>query len=533
MPALPQYEARAADRGLQPNNIGMEARAQEGRRIGAFGQQEAGDIDQLGRVAEGVASQWEEHTTFQQMSAGMANAATNYNASLQSFAQMLKDPSVDKGDPTLARTAVEQFKASQEQIGKGFTTEAGQRWWAEHSAEQLDRFQQTVIGQTSQYAGIQAHQNLMTAAGARAQTVMQDPTQVKGALDDTEHGYLGMAATATIDAATGARIPELVQEDSARVALAGAQGAIYNAANKAALSGVTDPDAIRTQVHAALDTYISSDGRLSGLLGEHMEGLSSKADEVARSASYDARAAAEAKTKADRQDFEKAATQLYTAGMRSDGTWAPPQNYSQTLTALANMPGADFARIHDMQEAGQQAVRSSITGEYVQTDPGVKSQFMKAIGVPPDQPGALTEAKIIHAEGLGLLSHTDAAMFREAIGKPDPGRAQAWGQAERVVESFKSTFTKSVLGSVVDYSGDQAYGRFQQAAYDLFQAEIRTKSPAEAEQDMSNPSSPNYIGKLVARLVPTAQDRQRDLATWAGGSAGGNPGGPNPLAMPK
>jgi hypothetical protein len=332
MPPLPQYDSRAADRGLTPNNVGMEARAQEGSRIGAFGQQERNDVDQLARTAATVDQTWEEHQTFQQISAGMAADATNYNASLQAYAQTLKDPSVDKGDPTLAKTAVDQFKASQAKIAESFTTQKGKDWYLEHSAQQLDRFQQTVIGQTSQYAGLQALQNNEQATRANAATATQDPTQVSGLLDATERGHRGMAATATIDASTGERISEMTNEDGAKIADAGAQGAIYKVATRLGNQGITDPEAIKTQVQAAFTAYMGSDNRLAGLIGEKQPEYDRLIESASKAAASDgARQLEMAKVQGEVKSQQKANVFLAAFGTTD---LSNPDNLKQATTAV-------------------------------------------------------------------------------------------------------------------------------------------------------------------------------------------------------
>lgn len=512
MPDLPQFEANRADRGLQTNNIGMEAFAQEGRRVGAFYHQIGADV---GGTVKELGDQWQDHVTFQQISNGMAEDAQNYNQAMQAWGQMLKDPSIDKNDPSLAQKAVEQFKSYQDEMAQHFTTPKAREWYMEHSAQQLDKFQETIIGQQSQFAGLAALQNDDKMVGAYAQAAYTDPTQVSSIFGKVDLAHEALTSSGAVNAETAMRFSEITKEDKVKIADGGARGAIYNSA---------DPV-------AALNQYMQ-DPKIQEVVGDKMGEYTRMAEEVQRSRAYDQRAAQEQQTQQEKTQWQMTAAAEVAKGFQPDGSWTPPADYFTTIQKLAQTPGADLAYVDTLMNRGQEALKAHIDNTYTASDPGVYANFTRRLGIAPGTPGALTKPEIVEAGAKHLLSDHDVRTFTEGVDHVanDPGRAQAWGMVNKVTESFKSTFTKSSpLSNVVDFSGDQAYGRFQAATYDLWQAELQGgKSAAQAEQDMTDPKSVNYVGRLVAKIgVPTAAQHQQDIQRWGGGG-----GGPNPLAMP-
>lgn len=525
MPVLPQYESHAADQGLTPNNIGMEARAQEGRRVGAFGQQEKEDINQIGRDAATVANTWEEHQTFQQMSAGMAAAATNYNASLQSLGQTLKDPSVDKGDPTIAKSAVDGFKASLDQQGKSFTTIKGQQWWQVHAAEQVDRFQTTAIGLVSQASGVQAVNNLHQTSEAHAATAAADPTQVPGLLDDTAHGYTGMAATATITAETGAKIPEIQTADQAKIADAGAQGAIRGAAAKAAQAGQTDPDAIRTTIQSALDQYMGSDKRIVGLIGE-------KADEydtqVERATSRVV-TMVKAQAQAGRQQLEDAGHQEFSEIMKESheyirsGQAVPPALIARGNAFTDRYGSVLPGETETLNNAFDHSVEDKNSLKFQTSDPRTSAAMSKGILIPEGQPGHIGDADIYKAVHIThTLSVEEGAQLSTAAKQISDNPEVATGRKsldEWLDTNVRPRMTKSATaasqlnpdGSInfaalgakpVDLKGDQAYAEARREAELSYMQDVgKGTPPGQASDKLTNPSSAGYIGNRIQALI--------------------------------
>lgn len=514
MPDLPQFTASPQDSRIEPSNLGVEAETQAGRRIGEYSDQ-VGHI--LGQDISQTGQAFQQHVTFQQQSHGLATAAEYDNTAHQSADQIFKDPSVDKNDPTIATKLTQQNSAFWQSWVSSFSTPEGEKWATAYAREKMSTFQNYVIGAQSAAQGQAVVENGERAATANAQQASLHPEGTDALVADASSHITAGLSAGVISEDTALKIQPHVDELGRQIAMSGAQGAIFNS---------SDPV-------KALQQFYLDNPNSAKLLGDRQPELEHAAQEQSRSLLHDQTAQTEQQRQQQHDQWQSAAAQLVGQGQQSDGSWQPPPGYFSTVQKLSQAPGADLAYVDTLMNRGQEALKARIDDTYTQSDPKVYSNFTQRLGIAPGLPGALTKPEIVAAGARHLLSDHDVRQFTEGVDHvaSDPGRAQAWGMVNKVTESFKSSFTKSSpLSGVVDFSGDQAYGRFQQAAYDLFNAELTAKgSPQAAEEDMSNPSSPNYLGRLVAKLTPTAADHAADIAKWAGHPGGG---APNPLTMP-
>ena len=147
MPNIRTFDTPALD--LRPSEIGVEATAAAARRGGAFYNQAAQAMENLGqhvastvKDAGDLAINYIEHREISNGAAKLAQIEDGYTGAWQTFAA---DPNRDWNDPTV----VQQFRAGMEpglqQFKDSFITERG-RDWAEG---RVDRFREHMFSKTA------------------------------------------------------------------------------------------------------------------------------------------------------------------------------------------------------------------------------------------------------------------------------------------------------------------------------------------------------------------------------------------------
>lgn len=497
MPNIPVYESKAAERGLQPSNLGVEAFEMEGRRVGSFYHQIGESLDS-GMKTLGAAV--EQHQT-----QSYVLAAGRHLAEMQANHQAAWDTFIKKADLS-DHTQVDAFRQGMEKDYGDFIATAPNdkaKMWATEQINEQRR---------SMYARTAADASTMAGAEGMVNHAIMLSTEKSNVYNDLDQLGVSLKRIGAVNE-TILSNPNISPEHAAQLRAEefnDAAALTYNA-----LRGAIARDPV------AGEKLIESLPQAQQYLGgTQLAELHSYAEEQHRAQLHDAAWQQEQDLKNARLAWDQKWTDLQLEGYGPDGVWRAPKDYNKRLAALGGMPGADPEKITMGMNRGEEALRAQINGTYTQDNQNVRDSFFSRLALPPGDPNALTATEIEQAVGRGDLSDHTAGQLREGVQRShnDPSYNENWGQLNRVIDGFKTSFTKTnPLSGVVTPVGDVAYGKFQQAVWNAWQAEIRAgKKPGEAEQDLTNPSSPNYIGRLVDRMKPTEADLQRGLDAYTG-----------------
>lgn len=515
MPDLPQINGPSGQppSELRPNPVGVEATAQAGYRIGRFFDQAGADI---GRGVTAAGTDFQRHVASQDITRAAPVFAETVAQLDDAWNTATQQPGFDPTDPTVRQKFMQEHVApALMRLQDGMSTPESRQWLVGQTFQAIEHFNTKTIADMSTLAGSKAVQNL-------DQTSMTLQGRVYGDFTTLDNSI------GTLDATTEAMrdLHGVSSEHMAEIDNYGRtqRGALVYQAYRGAISRAPTPEAV-DQITGQLG---GDQLHTQYLDGKQTDELETYAKEQKRAIQYDAREAQADQTRQNKMEFDQRATALVASGYQPDGSWQAPRDYYRSLQALSQMPGADLGQVDAMMNRGEAGLRASIEHTYQQSDPRVYNGDLKRLALPPTDPRALSKTQIEQQVAHGWINDHDARVFRDSVDSAhsDPGEAQAHEQLNKVTDSFKSTFTKSnPLASVVDFAGDQAYGRFQQAVYERY-LDLRTNghlTPAAAEAALTNPSDPNYVGGMVARLRPTMADSTRDLNLWAGQQGQHNP----------
>ena len=247
MPNIRTFDAPSLS--IRPSETGVEARAATARRVGGFYNQEASDLQQLGReteslgsfeasnirqagsaVAGGIKSAGDAYVNsvdHQEISHGTATFAALQDDLTKQWNETIKtanpnDPSVAaKFRETVMQPALENFNGA-------FSTEKSQAWAESHTAALTQHFYQKTAADMSTMAGIAVRQNVDDATKHMSSTAISDPTSVPFLLESVDHSIGGIVGSSpTLSPIDGARIKsEVATQTKANIVKYGAIGAI-------------------------------------------------------------------------------------------------------------------------------------------------------------------------------------------------------------------------------------------------------------------------------------------------------------------
>lgn len=221
MPNITEYTSQAADQGLRPNDAGVSAYEQEGRRVGQLYHQVG---EELGSTVKDLGAQYEAHQTQQYIL-----QAGKHLAELQANHQAAWDQFVKTADPN-DHTAVDQFRQSAEKDFTDFAKDAPNdqsRMWA---VEQVDRQRQNLYERTasdaSTMAGMAAQTNYETMVNTYSSTAYNDYTTVDTSIGTTKAALEAAISSPNITPEQASRLRAEGDKAAAQITFAGLRGAI-------------------------------------------------------------------------------------------------------------------------------------------------------------------------------------------------------------------------------------------------------------------------------------------------------------------
>lgn len=229
MPNIREYTAQVD--GVQPSNLGTEALAQAGRRIGAFFNQAAGVQESVGnklggalRDAGDVGVKYLEHSEVQR---GAAGAAALFAQATAEWEQTAKTS--DPNDPQARQRFLEgTLEPALQKFQEAFQTEGGQQWASTHMAQFRQHFFQKTAADQSTLAGQAAIVNTQKTINALSVAARADPASlpmIQKMLETSVEGIAGSSPTITAEEA-GKIKTQLLQHGMTEIVKSGVMAAI-------------------------------------------------------------------------------------------------------------------------------------------------------------------------------------------------------------------------------------------------------------------------------------------------------------------
>lgn len=430
MADLPQFTAQPGETQIRPQEGGIEAQVQAGRRIGQFYGQEGADIAAQVRE-QGEAAQ--RHITTSQMSHGMATYAAGLDTLSQEWAEFAKNS--DPHDPTVrARFMAERVQPWIQQWSEGYSTEEGQKWAADRAEAFTMHFNERTAADMSTLAGVAAVQDHIQTVDSLSSAAHNDFSAMDMALGT--HGAALTAATsnANLSVEGAARVnEELGTKGKAQIVMAAFRGAIERGAGS-----TDDPDTAMTK----LDALIDNDPHVAQYLDEtERNELHSYARDLVNARRSDVSRQNAEQDKADKLAYDAAKAKLEGSMFTraADGTYQihPPPNAASQLAALSEMPGAKFDAdgVHSLQEGIVKASKDEAQGVDNARDPSTYNWFVQ-------HAGQFTKTDVDNAFNAGKIPRDDWQTFRDQA-KDGSGRDSEQAKAYEYLNSYLSKYSRA------------------------------------------------------------------------------------------
>lgn len=497
MPQIPQYTAPSP--GIAAPETGVEARAQAGRRLGAFFHQEGGE---LGSAISGASSLAQEYIDHQQISHGALGEAALINDMTTKWENLKNDPNFDPNDPLVAqRFRAQVLEPALEKFNNGFTSSKAQNWALERTEKIRDHFFEKTAADVGNLAYIKSLANLDKIGNINANTAAANPS-IAGTRDIVGPG--GQLETQWRSQYT----PTMKAEDRAKgdVALHKKKADVVHSALAEAISRSPDPEKTVKEWSAAFPDLITPE----------VERASAKAAVVQnKNNALTERLLLQSQRTQASEEMNQSVTQAMNAGMMVD-----PQNPGRFVFD-PDLPKAllKIARDHSDAPGVTQRVQSEInwiqhqeSGRVATADnPTIRDALTDRI-----RKGTASKVDIRSAEADGQLKPMTA---RRLEGLWDTFNELPKGDVvlNSKLEAVKAGFEKSPIKEMTDPYGGEDYANFLDAFSREYLKKVRDGTLQPGDLDLKNPNS--MISKAKADAAPPPGVKWQRIQNSMGGGS--------------
>lgn len=512
MPQIKEYDA--GNLQLNPTERGVDARTQAARRIGAFASQAAGAItgaaeagvtaaNDVARSMSGVTNavveglqQQEDYAGHRAISQGAADGIKlkdqledKWNVAVAEAAK--RDPN----DPTVKakfmeqelQPALENFKAA---YGG---TDLGAKWADQFVQHTAQHFSQKTSADMMTLAGKAVETNVRQLQNTSAANAFKNPDfhNVDFLVGNVSNSIDAMVASSNVKGAESARLrTDLTQKTIEQIVKSAAIGAIQKSSN---------PEKTADEFTSRYSQYITP--------GEGRE-FASAARGAIRLNNTEARAARTEAERAARQDFRQKVNQLEGESIPDNLGDPPkmPENAFQRLRELANHPGAAF-------ETGRLTATvkqfETISERQNKPEPLARVSHATTAALFQDlRDGKMVDLKPIYeAFGRGDLNNADFNFLVKAHGDLRSPEGAAMNDDRK--EFFKRY--AATIDGAMDMGGHSALGSQRMYAFEMEarRQEIDLRKKGQDPHSLYDPSSPNFLGKQVAKYHVSFDEAQK------------------------
>lgn len=481
MPQIAQYDA-GTNIGLQPSELGVEARANAGRAIGRSmaqtGEAIGGGIASVGKSVE----QFQYH---QEVSRGGAEFAKTFAGLDQQWNETIKN--ANPNDPSVRQKFIEEtVEPTLEKMREGFGTQQGRNWADAHINQLREHFFAKTSADMSTMAGIAARTNITTLTNQLSNAAISDPSSLKTSL-----GLVESSINAMVDSSPNLKPTEaadmkarLLQESQATIVKAAALGAI----------GLNPEAGLKKFSSPEYSKYIS---------GAELRQLEQQAKAVQRAERADLTYQKQLQNEAKRD----ASDQREGAYLQKLHSGDPQQQAQVSAKAIANDPTLT-------REARERMIgiveRETKPEAAAKVSNQTAMDLVSRIRAPAGDPNRIDSLdQVYSAYEKGQLNKADLKFVREEFANIRTPDGQALGQQQDdFIKSVKPMIDQSnpMMGKL-DPSGAQQLYRF---TYDLRRKVDEYRKAGKDPRDLFDPSKPDYLGSPAA-LQPYQKTMQQSM----------------------
>jgi hypothetical protein len=496
--------------GINPTEMGVDARAAVARRGGAFynqaaeaitstGQRIASTVRDVGQVADDYVTHRDISKGSAEGTAIVANANTQWN-------QKLKDPNFDPNDPSTGQKFMtETLEPALDKFKEGFTTERSQQWAEQFTSQYRKHMFEKTSSDMATMAGIAVQQNVHKTVNQLSSAAASDPSSLDFALKTIDHSIGGMVSSSpNLDASTSAQVnAQLTQQAKEAVV-------------KAAVSGM-----ITKNPNIDLDVIQKKYGEF--IKGDEMKMFQKAAQAQAKVDALQQKQAEVFTRQTNEKAAEKRSNDIVTKNVSIDPqTSRPiikPEFFSDALD-VAKMPDAPQGLARTLIDWGEKQLVKE--GKIID-DPIAKRDLTDRL-FDPDHP--TTRLDLMKAQTAGKISdHTFQSMQRLVTElETAPLKGPVWQATSAAVKDALIVSVPGLPGK--DSVGTTNYSTFMQTFVPEYLAKQRAGTAPPNALDLKDPTS--MISQALAPFKRTQAQRMQDYV----GAAGGVGAKPEPAVQP-
>jgi hypothetical protein len=494
--------------GINPTEMGVDARAAVARRGGAFynqaaeaitstGQRIASTVRDVGQVADDYMTHRDISKGAAEGTAIVANANTNWNETAKK---------ADPNDPATAQKFLtETLEPALDKFKEGFTTERSQQWAEQFTSQYRKHMFEKTASDMSSLAGIAVQQNVHKTVNQLSSAAASDPSSLDFALKTIDHSIGGMVSSSpNLDAETGAKVnAQLTQQAKETVVKAAVAGMITKNPN-------IDLDAIQQKY----GEYLT---------GGEMKTFQKAAQTQAKVDTLQQKQLETYTRQTNERAAEKRSNDIVTKNVAIDPqTSRPivkPEFFSDALE-VAKMPDAPQGLARTLIDWGEKQLVKE--GKIID-DPIAKRDLTDRL-FDPDHP--TTRIDLMKAQTAGKISdHTFQSMERLVTElETAPLKGPVWQSTSAAVKDALIVNVPGLPGK--DSVGTTNYSTFMQTFIPQYLAKERAGTAPPNALDLKDPTS--MISQALAPFKRTQAQRMQDYV----GAAGGIGAKPEPAVQP-
>lgn len=397
--------------------------------------------------------------------------------------------SADPNDREVGSKFIEQFDESFADLGDKVSTSAGRRHLGDMTARLRAHMSETVMQGQAELAGFAAKENIKSTISNFSSSLLNDPSSFNQSLELFHQGVDAQVASGAIPAYAA----EAIKRDGA--------GALA----KSTIRGWTslDPEGAKKQL---------SEGRWDQYLdGDQKHQMIGEADQTMRAREMEKEhlQRMQEKARAERQRV----TQNQFITKMVDGALSPRDIIESNLEPFGSGSKEQFLGL----------LKSSSKNK-LETDGATFQSLFERIHLPEGDPNKIVdENQLNEYVGKGLDFTALNQLRSEVQGKNTSQGGIESDLKRQLMDVAKGQLTKSnALTGIRDPQGDEQLLKFN--TFFLTEYEAQRKQGKTAIQ-LLDPSSPDYLGKQLARFSRSQEQIMRDMAK--------NVRGPQPSQTPE
>jgi hypothetical protein len=484
-----------ANLGLQPTEMGVDARAAVARRGGAFYQQAADAITGTGqRIAstvKDVGQQVNDYETHREINEGSAAFADLQLRLTNQWNETAKNS--DPNDPTVAKKFLDGTVAPALEAFRGnFNTEDSQKFADQKVNSLRDHLFEKTAADQSTLAGIAVRKNINDATTSMSNTAILDPSSVPNLLAGVDHSIAGVVGSSpTLSATDAARVSgELSDATKKAIVHAGAVGALQKSSN---------PEATADEWIKKYPDYIS---------GTDAKSLAGNARQQIRANNYDVENnRRRQKEVATDQSTEK--SNQYLIDVRSQD---PKLANDPTAKKILNDPTLLKADKNNLLNYIDRQLKPETQSALSQQSFVGLLRDLRAPDADPDKVMQKAwDARLMDPGKPGSLSEKDFNQFRqEVVARKTPEGAAL----EHDRASFFKNYADAITGGKGAYNPALGDPKVYNAEMDARRVETALKAKGLDPHLAYDPASPYFLGD-PKRISKWSTSMQQDLSTMA------------------